>query len=83
MNKDYIIHIVSCPGPVEVPRESKEPKSYQDYVMQQQKRKQERSAQNDIVRVTSKDKAPAIRPKQEKVYVETGGKRVEEKRFTY
>jgi hypothetical protein len=36
MNKDYIIHIVSCPGVVEVP---KEPKNYQEYVMQQQKRK--------------------------------------------
>jgi len=32
MNKDYLVHLVSCTGPVEVP------KSYQEHIIQQQKK---------------------------------------------
>lgn len=35
MNKDYLIHSVSCDGIKEIP---KQPASYQEHILQQQKR---------------------------------------------
>ena len=68
MNKDYLIHFVSCDGIVEQPRQ---PANYQEHIMQQQKRREEQYLQNQIDRVVSRDKPtqPVVKPKEERVYV--------------
>jgi len=50
MNKDYICHIISCPGVIEEP---KRPNNYNDYINQVQK-KQEIPTNNNSNRIISK-----------------------------
>ena len=67
MNKDYLIHFVSCDGIVEQPRQ---PASYQEHMLQQQKKREEQYVQSQIDRIASRDKpiSQVVKPKEERVY---------------
>lgn len=59
MNKDYIIHSISCDGVKEPP--PRQPANYQEHILQQQQKREE--LYNQMNRVSSKEKQ-VIKPKE-------------------